>query len=72
MLAYGLFAAAVLANLDEKETDQNILIRQAMLGQTVVDLNAEVRAGFRQIQEIIDSWISRVENRLEDFLDGKV
>lgn len=74
MPAYGAFAANVLANLDEKETDQNILIWQAMphLGQTVVDLNGEMRAGFRQTHKMFNSRMDRVENRLADFLDGKV
>ena len=62
MPAYRVFAADVLANLDEKETDQNILIQPALphLGQTVVDLKAEMRAGFKQTKEKIDSRISRM------------
>lgn len=64
MPAYGVFATNVLANLDERKTDQNILIRQAMphLGQTVVDLNTEMRAGFKQTYEMVNSRMDRVEN----------
>ena len=74
MPAYGVFAANVLANLDEKKTDQNIFIRQAMphLGQTVVDLNAEMRVGFKQTQKLVDSRLDWVENCLDDFLNGNV
>ena len=70
MPEYGVFAADVLSNLDEKETDHNILIRQALphLGQSMVDLNAEQAAGFRITWEVID----QLRNQLNDFLSGKV
>ena len=71
---YDVFAADVLAHLDEKEMDQNSLIRTALphLGQQVVDLHVGLtslmNAGFLKQRELF----SLMEGKLDDFLTGKV
>lgn len=71
---YGVFAANVLANLDEGETDQNVLIRQALphLGQQQVDLNAMLTSLVNARFERIDNSVDQLGNSLHDFLSGKV
>ena len=56
MPAFEVFSAEVLAQLDETETDQNILIRQAMplVSQSIVDLEGRLDAKMKKIiREIV-------------------
>ena len=77
MPEYEIFAADVLANLDERETDQNILVRQALphLGQQIVDTNTTMAAGFQKTCDLFNQLkeeFGEFRNELNDFTSGKV
>ena len=77
MTAFRSFSEEVSARLDERETDQDMLIHQAMplVGQHMADMEkvmaAEVRKVFREVLKVKGD-VLQVGNNVGDFLDRKV